>query len=162
MSEPELSFQELTQRLRLRELPVSEPSSNLWQRIAETHNGRRRRARLQRLMLGSGLAAMALAAVLVAPKWLTPAAVESEVDWQARAQALELQLHALQAAAGARQENAGALDTQSELARIDDALQAAYDTGAERDQLALLWKRRSELLGMLISVRRQHVETSRI
>ena len=53
-------------------------------------------------------------------------------------------------------------DAQSEIARVDDALQTAYDTGAEKDQLELLWKRRSELLGALISVRQRHVEISRI
>ena len=76
--------------------------------------------------------------------------------------ALELQLRALRDSTGAHADNAGALEAQSEIARIDDALQAAYDTGAERDQLELLWKRRSELLGALISVRQRHVEISRI
>lgn len=160
MSERELSFHELTQRLRLRELPMSEPSSDLWQRIADTHQGRLRRARVRRGIAGSGLAAMALAALIIAPKWLAPAA--EGVDWLARAQALELQLHALEATRGAHADSTGALDTQAEIARIDNALQAAYDTGAEREQLAPLWKRRSELLDTLISVRQQHVEISRI
>ena len=161
MSEPELSFHELTQRLRLRTLPVGEPSPDLWQRIAATHAGRMRRTRM-RSVIGSCLAVMALVAVLVAPKWLAPSATQREVDWQARAQALELQLHALQDANGTRTDTAGALDAQSEIARVDDALQTAYDTGAEKDQLELLWKRRSELLGTLISVRQRHVEISRI
>jgi hypothetical protein len=162
MSEPELSFHELTQRLRLRALPVGEPSPDLWQRIADTHAGRVRRARMRRGIIGSSLAALILVAVLIAPKWLAPSAMEREVDWQARAQALELQLRALRDSAGAHTDNAGALETQSEIARVDDALQAAYDAGAERDQLELLWKRRSELLGALISVRQRHVEISRI
>jgi hypothetical protein len=162
MSEPELSFHELTQRLRLRELPVGEPSPDLWQRIADTHGGRVRRARMRRGIIGSGLAALLLVAVVVAPKWLEPSAMEREVDWQARAQALELQLGALRDSTSAHVDNAGALEAQSEIARVDDALQAAYDTGAERDQLELLWKRRSELLGALISVRQRHVDISRI
>ena len=162
MSEPELSFHELTQRLRLRELPVGEPSPDLWQRIADTHTGRVRRARMRRGIIGSSLAALILIAVLVAPKWLEPSAMERGVDWQARAQALELQLRVLRDSTSARTDNAGALEAQSEIARVDDALQAAYDTGAERDQLDLLWKRRSELLGALISVRQRHVEISRI
>lgn len=162
MSQPELSFHELAQRLRLSELPVGEPSPDLWQRIADAHAGRLRRARRHRAVIGSSLAVLVLAAVLVAPKWLAPAARERDIDWQARAQALELQLHALQDGAGARPENDGALAAQSEIARIDDALQAAYDTGARTDQLTLLWKRRSELLGTLISVRQRHVEISRI
>jgi hypothetical protein len=105
---------------------------------------------------------MLLVAVLVVPKWLAPSATERDVDWQARAQALELQLRALRDSTGAHADNAGALEAQAEIARVDDALQAAYDTGAERDQLELLWKRRSELLGALISVRQRHVEISRI
>ncbi|HET7063346.1 MAG TPA: hypothetical protein VFI49_03655 [Rudaea sp.] len=117
---------------------------------------------MRRGIIGSSLAALILVAVLVVPKWLEPAAMEREVDWQARAQALELQLRALRDSTGARTDNAGALETQSEIARVDDALQAAYDTGAEKDQLELLWKRRSELLGALISVRQRHVEISRI
>ena len=162
MSEPELSFHGLAQRLRLRELPLGEPSPDLWQRIADTHAGRVRRARVRRAIAGASLAAMLLLAVLVAPKWLAPSGSEREVDWQARAQALELQLRALRDSSGAPADNAGALETQSEIARVDDALQAAYDTGAERDQLELLWKRRSELLSALISVRQRHVEISRI
>jgi len=162
MSEPELSFHELAHRLRLRDLPVGEPSPDLWQRIADTHAGRVRRARTRRGLIASGVAAMLVVAVVVAPKWLGPSATEHDVDWQARAQALELQLHALRDGAGAHADNAGALETQSEIARVDDALQSAYDTGAEKDQLELLWKRRSELLGALISVRQRNVEISRI
>jgi len=162
MSEPELSFHELAQRLRLRELPVGEPSPDLWQRIAVTHAGRMRRARMRRAIIGSSLAAMILVAALVAPTWLAPSATQREVDWQARAQALELQLRALRVSADAHADSDGALETQSEIARVDDALQTAYDTGAEKDQLELLWKRRSELLGALISVRQRHVEISRI
>jgi hypothetical protein len=162
MSEPELSFQNLAQRLRLRELPVGEPSPDLWQRIADTHAGRVRRARVRRGIVGSSLAAIVLLAILVVPKWLEPSAAQRDVDWQARAQALELQLRALRDSSGAHADNAGALEAQSEIARVDDALQAAYDTGAEKDQLELLWKRRSELLGALISVRQRHVEISRI
>lgn len=162
MSEPELSFHELAQRLRLRELPISEPSPDLWQRIAVAHQVRVRRARVRRGLIGSGFAAAVLAALLVMPGWLARPTPDGAIDWQARAQALELQLHALEAAGSARVDSPGALETQSEIARIDHALQAAYDTGAEKKQLAALWKRRSELLDTLISVRQQRVEISRI
>ncbi|HZX91784.1 MAG TPA: hypothetical protein VFE67_14175 [Rudaea sp.] len=162
MSEPELSFHHLAQRLRLRELPVGEPSPDLWQRIADTHAGRVRQARVRRGIIGSSLVAIVLVAILVVPKWLEPSATQRGVDWQARAQALELQLRALRDGTGAHADDAGALEAQAEIARVDDALQTAYDTGAEKDQLELLWKRRSELLGALISVRQRHVEISRI
>lgn len=162
MSEPELSFHEVTQRLRLRDLPVSEPSSDLWQRIAAAHHVRVRRARVRRGLIGSGFAAAVLAALLISPGWLARSPADGDIDWQARAQALELQLHALEAAGNARIDSAGALETQSEIARVDGALQTAYDAGAEEKQLAPLWKRRSELLDTLISVRQQRVEISRI
>ncbi len=162
MSEPQLSFHELAQHLSLRELPVGEPSPDLWQRIADTHAGRVRRARVRRGIIGSSLVVIVLMAILVVPKWLEPSAMQRNVDWQARAQALELQLRALRDSGSAQADNAGALEAQAEIARVDDALQAAYDTGAEKNQLELLWKRRSELLGALISVRQRHVEISRI
>jgi len=162
MSEPELSFHHLAQRLRLRELPVGEPSPDLWQRIADTHAGLVRQARVRRGIIGSSLVAIVLVAIFVVPKWLEPSATQRGVDWQARAQALELQLRALRDGTGAHADDAGALEAQAEIARVDDALQTAYDTGAEKDQLELLWKRRSELLGALISVRQRHVEISRI
>jgi hypothetical protein len=161
MSEPELSFHELAQRLRLRELPVVEPSPDLWQRIAVTHAGRMRRARMRRAssarawrhdpgcrarradMAGAfGNAARSRLAGARAGAGIATACVRVSAD--------------------AHADSDGALETQSEIARVDDALQTAYDTGAEKDQLELLWKRRSELLGALISVRQRHVEISRI
>ena len=80
------------------------------------------------------------------------------VDWQARAQALELQLRALDAGRPADAHG----DADDELVRVDAALQAAYDDGGDRQQLEMLWKRRSELLNMLVRARAHNVEISRI
>src|SRR6478752_4505040 len=107
MSEPELTFHHLAQRLRQSELPVGEPSPDLWQRIADTHAGRVRRARVRRGIIGSSLVVIVLIAILVVPKWLEPSAMQRNVDWQARAQALELQLRALRDSTGAHADNAG-------------------------------------------------------
>jgi hypothetical protein len=86
--------------------------------------------------------------------WLTrPAA---PVDWQARAQALEIQLAAYSVPA----DSSSTVDT--ELARIDASLQAAYDRGAPANELVPLWKQRSELLGALLIARQQQVTLTRI
>ena len=163
MSETELSFGELP-RMRLGKLPVMEPSPDLWERIAGAQRVRlRRRRRLRRLgALGAGI----LGIVLLFGSAVRFGAVDrpgsvAAVDWQARAQALELQLHALR---GTAPEGSGALpaDVQNELVLLDAALQAAYDDGAAHDRVDALWKRRSELLSVLLAARRHDLRISRI
>lgn len=82
------------------------------------------------------------------------------VDWQARAQALEIQLNQANAASQTRQPLAS--DTEVELARVDRTLQAAYDRGARKNELLPLWKQRSELLSLLLAVRQQQLALTRI
>jgi hypothetical protein len=53
-------------------------------------------------------------------------------------------------------------DTQEELARVDFALQSAYDRGADKSELAPLWKQRSELLSVLLAARQQKLALTRI
>ena len=84
---------------------------------------------------------------------------DSSVDWEARAEALEIQLN--QAEAMSRGARATA-DTESELATVDRALQAAYDRGADKSELVPLWKQRSELLSVLLTVRQQQLALTRI
>jgi len=104
---------------------------------------------------GFGLAAAAVFALALAvPAWLMKAA--PAVDWQARAQALEVQLNAV----AARSDNNGVVD--AELARIDAALQSAYDRGAATNELVPLWKQRSDLLSALLTARQQQVTLTRI
>lgn len=152
MAEHELSLHEIVQRL-----PGAEPahvSADLWPRIAAAHLARRRRRRVLRLA-GAGLAAAALFAVMLsAPTWLAKPA--TPVDWQARAQALEIQLNAL----AARGDANGFVD--AELVRIDAALQAAYDRGAPVNEVTPLWKQRSDLLGALLAARQRQVTLTRI
>jgi hypothetical protein len=104
-----------------------------------------------------------LAALIVgADGWFGRTQSSVDVDWQARAQALELQLRALDAGASARAGAPTAVDAQNELALVDVALQSAYDEGAEQQRVRALWKRRSELLSALVNARRQNMEISRI
>jgi hypothetical protein len=162
MSDSELSFDALP-RPALGRLPVVEPAPDLWQRIATAHQQRVQRARVRRRTAVFG--GSALAAALLLALGLGGAdrpAPRDAVDWQARAQALELQLRALAATRPTGPAAALAGTAQNELVLVDAALQAAYDNGAERERLDALWKRRSELLGALLQARSKDVEISRI
>ena len=152
MAEQELTLHEIVQRLPHAE--TAHVGADLWPRIAAAHLQRQRRRRVQRVT-GIGIAAVAVFALALAvPAWLVKSA--PAVDWQARAQALEVQLNAL----AARSDNNGVVDT--ELARIDAALQSAYDRGAATNELVPLWKQRSDLLGALLTARQQQVTLTRI
>ena len=165
MSEPDLTFRQLARRLRLEQLPQVEPSAELWPRIAGAYQQRLRQTRRRRLGAWcSGAAVLVLAALIVASgDWLGLAPQpRASVDWQARAQALELQLRALNDAASRHVDAATAGDAQDELVLVDAALQAAYDDGAAQERVTALWKRRSELLDVLLSARRHNMQISRI
>ena len=152
-----MAEQELNLHAIVRRLPAAETahvSADLWPRIAAAHQERQRRRRVQRLAGVSLAVAAVLTLAVTGPMWLTrPTAV---VDWQARAQALEIQLNAL----AARGDANGMVD--AELVRIDAALQSAYDRGAPANELIPLWKQRSDLLSALLSARQQQVTLTRI
>jgi hypothetical protein len=154
MSTQELNFHAIAQRLAA--APISEPAADLWSRIERAHLSRRQR-RQRRHFVGAGIVVIAGLAVFLAASRLPESA---GTDWQARAQALELQLHAR--ALTADIDNPLALDTESELARVDGALQTAYDHGATKGELVPLWKQRSELLSALLAARRQSLSVTRI
>ena len=131
------------------------PSADLWQRIATAHVARKRRRAIQRVAGAGGAAVLVIAMVTAGViKLREPASV----DWQARAQALELQLN--DALAQRDQPMSG--DTEEELERVDLALQSAYDRGANKTELVPLWKQRSELLSLLLTVRQQQLALTRI
>jgi hypothetical protein len=155
MSTQELNFHALAQRLAA--APMSEPGADLWLRIEQAHQSRRQRRRRRRFA-GAGIAVIVGLVVFVAASRLPETA---STDWQARAQALEVQLHARALSADGR-DSPLALDTESELARVDGALQAAYDHGAAKGELVPLWKQRSELLSALLAARRQSLSVTRI
>ena len=143
-----------------------EPSADLWTRIEAAHTTRVRRRRLHRLVAGGTLgiaviAAAALALHLPAGNWNRSA----DIDWQARAQALELQLQALQPIGNApvAMTVADPSDPAAiELEDIDHRLQAAYEHGVYTNELVPLWKRRSELLATLITARKEGLKLARI
>ena len=131
------------------------PSADLWQRIASAHVARKRR-RAMRRVAGVGSAAVLVVAMVTAGvvTFREPRAV----DWQARAQALEMQLNE----ALAQRDLPMAGDTEEELERVDLALQSAYDRGANKTELVPLWKQRSELLSLLLAARQQQLALTRI
>jgi hypothetical protein len=155
MAETELTLRDIVQRLPQADASHL-PAPDLWPRIAAAHLARSRRRRVQRYAAGGLLAASVLLATLVTSNWLAKSA--PNVDWQARAQALELQLNALSASA----DSGNPIVVQAELARVDSALQAAYDRGATANELTPLWKQRSDLLSALLVARQQQVALTRI
>ena len=144
-----------------------EPPADLWQRI-EAAQGRRVRRRRQQRFAACGMLGVALVgAFLLRGTFPSSAAPErgAEIDWQARAQALELQLLAVERENGAPVAATVAFDADpatSELAEIDRRLQSAYERKMYTNQLAPLWKRRSELLDALIAARKEGLTLTRI
>ena len=158
MYEQKLNLQAIMQRLRTAAGVEPSPSAELWPRIAASYLARRKR-RMRRRLAGAGLAiAASLTGVVLVPAWL--AHNPPTIDWQARAQALEMQIDALPMPFDAQA--ATAQHAEGELARLDTRLQAAYDRGAQHSELALLWQQRSELLGTLLAVRRQQFTPTQI
>jgi hypothetical protein len=128
------------------QLPVFAPSASLWRRIAAAQTVRERRAWQRRISaaVGGALAAAILgAAVLLLPQRapLPPAVA----DGQRESQTLESQWQQLAASTAP---GPGGL---SRLRSIDATLQAAYDRGADADELAPLWRQRNEALRGLIA-----------
>ncbi|HEX7914233.1 hypothetical protein [Rudaea sp.] len=140
-----------------------QPPADLWTRIEAAHDVRSRRRRLRRLAVGS-MFCVALAGAVALRSLHAPSAAP-EIDWQARAQALELQLLAMQHESHTPAATSVAFDADpatSELAEIDRRLQTAYEHKNPVGQLVPLWKRRSELLDALIAARREGLTLTRI
>jgi len=131
------------------------PSPDLWARIASAHQARR--ARRQRLRI-AGAASLAIACLAIVLSWPMRG---PGTDWQARAQALEIELRTLPVH-GVDFDNPAALEAESRLMQLDETLQSAYDRGAASSELSPLWKQRSELLSTLLAVRQENVAVTRI
>ena len=131
----DIRFHDAASGIDLRQLPVFKPDSALWPRMVAAQQ---RRTRVQRWRRGSF--SLAAAAAVCA------AVVQQEIAaGQRESQTLESQW--LQLANSTRPGATG-------LARvrvIDDALQAAYDRGAQADELAPLWRQRNQALRGLIA-----------
>ncbi|MBS0487685.1 MAG: hypothetical protein JSS13_10105 [Proteobacteria bacterium] len=155
MNEHELNFHDLAAGLPARTIEPLPP--DLWPRIAAAHLSRRRQRRWRRMAAGGAALAFVAAVLVSASAWRH--AAMPVTDWQARAQALELQLDALPLPATSAPM---ARLAESEIANLDASLQAAYDRGAARHDIDPLWQRRSELLDALLSVRQQQPVPARI
>ena len=137
----------------------AQSSAALWSRISATHARRVSRRRWQRLGLGTALTVAIASAALFYPHH---AAREQEhIDWQARAQALELQLAVLQSEHAAVA-SAGADDITAELDAVDQRLRSAYESGPPTVDVSPLWQRRSELLDTLLAARKQGIALTHI
>jgi hypothetical protein len=159
-------FPVLRQHLHAAMLAPAEPPGDLWARIADAHAQRLARRTRLRYAGRSAMAAMLTCALIYAALYVRPNAQRNEtVDWQARAQALELQLGTLDHSPTAlAATDVG--DVESELAQVDRLLQTAYERssngGEYTNELVPLWKRRSELLNTLIVARKQGLALTRI
>lgn len=142
----------LPPRLPASALPQFEPDPSLWSRIA----AERRRRIAQRRRVGSWAGAAIAAGLALVTLLPHPHQEPAASAWQRRAQTLEAQWLAQTA------EDAGATSVRAELRLIDRALQAAYDRGAEREELDGLCQRRSEALRDLIDGPRHAPALTRI
>ena len=152
--------------LRLAQTPV-EPPMHLWPRIQTAQALRVRRRRVRRWAAGCGALVLIVAATLggLQHALSTRLRESGDIDWQARAQALELQWHALASDQSGSPAKAVAWDAEPaafELANLDRRLQSAYESDLRRNDLAALWKRRSELLDTLIAARKHGLILTRI
>ena len=152
--------------LRLSELPEFAPPEALRERIlAQLQAPVRSRWRLPAALAAAAVLGLALvfAPRPDAPTVSSPARAGADpvAASLARSRALEADLAATPrgvAAAG----SAGILAAEAELARVDLALQSAYDRNAPAAELEPLWRQRTELLGALVAAYRNPESLVRI
>lgn len=145
---------------RLAELPEFELPDTLWARIEAAHVARdvQRRRRFLGTAGGAIAASVALAAMLLHPLRAPQGdAPDLLGNLRGESQRLEAQL------SGARLVHTSAtLGTELELRRLDTTLQRAYERGADNSELAPLWRRRVELLGVLLQLQLPDQQLSEI
>ncbi len=144
---------------RLAELPEFEPPASLWARIEAAHDVRiaRRRRRLFGAAGGALAASFALATLLLHPLRTSSDAPDLLSGLRGESQRLEAQL------SGAHLVHTSAtIGTELELRRLDTTLQRAYEHGADSAELAPLWQRRIELLGVLLQLQLPDQQISEI
>lgn len=137
----------------------AQASAALWSRISIAHAQRVSRRRWQRLSVGAVLAVLVVSMALVYPRHTQHE--PERIDWQARAQALELQLAMLQSEHAAVA-SVGSDDVTSELETVDQRLRTAYEKGPPTEDVSPLWQRRSELLDTLLAARKQGLALTHI
>lgn len=143
-------------RAKLAQLPEFAPPPALWLRIAQERALRRSRR--------PWLLPAALAAGFALAAWLGAGLVQRPDDaglapFVAQSRALEAELLRARSDAGA---HAALVAVESELARVDAALQAAYDRGAPAAELEQLWQERTAMLRTLVAAYRSPASVVRI
>lgn len=133
----------------LAELPVFTPDQDLWSRIVAAKASRRAAPNPRyRLTAFAAAAAIVVAAILMLPRTKTDSAA---VEGQRESQALEREWQALAPVSRP-------VAPLAQLHMIDAALQAAYDRGAQADELQPLWMQRNEALrGLILTARNDTV-----
>lgn len=159
----EASSPEATALLRRIADARPQPSADLWTRIAAAHMQRAAHRRRRRFAAGGVLCATLVGAIALGGLRLPSVAPNrsADIDWQARAQALESRFRSLQRERGAATVT-DADPAAIELDDVDQRLRGAYERGAYAGELAPLWKRRSELLDTLITARKEGLKLTRI
>ena len=129
----------------LAQLPEFSADADLWPRIVAARAQQQPVRRRYRWFAVAAAAAVIAGVVLILPRTGTESIA---LEGQRESQALENEWRAL-APASTR--------STADMARlylIDAALQAAYDRGAEADELQPLWKQRNEALrGLILTAR---------
>jgi len=138
-------------------LPAFDPPDALWDRVVARRSAHVRRARVRAVALTS-VAALAL---VVGWRFAVRAPIDELAnDPQARSGALETELASVRA--GSAAPGATVRDVEARLARVDDALQSAYDRHAQHDELARLWRERSELEAALLAAYQRPADLVRL
>jgi hypothetical protein len=141
---------------RLAELPEFDPPAHLWARIDAAVVARKRRRTWGAAAAGGAIAAsVAFALLLVRP--VTTPAPDALVSLRSESQHLESQL-----ASTTLVHSSATLSTEMELQRVESALQFAYDHGADTQELAPLWRRRVDLLAVLLQLQQPDQQLSQI
>ena len=140
-------------------LPAFDPPDALWARVVERRAAHVRRARV-RTVAAASVAALALA---LGWRFAVRAPVDELAgDAQARSGALEVELANARAGSAAEDATATVREVESRLARVDDELQSAYDRRAPHEELARLWRERSELESALLAAYRRPADLVRL
>ncbi|MGA9421112.1 MAG: hypothetical protein WBW61_02055 [Rhodanobacteraceae bacterium] len=137
-------------------LPEFAPDAMLWPRVLAAHRRRRRIRNLLRVGVGSAIAAVLVAALVLMPRPVQRDATGNLLARQRESQTLEREWQ------GMRHNVTASPSACANVRLIDRALQAAYDRGAKPEELAPLWRKRNAALRILIANRRGMTAVARI